>query len=563
MVPVLNNLKTDAACLGNHDLDFGIDRFEYLARQCGFPWLCANVLDPALGQDVPLGKCQRTAIIISSNGVKVGLIGLVEQEWLDTINFLPPDLDYRSPSSTAMELAPRLREQGADIVIVLAHQRMANDVALAQQIEPGTVDIILGGHDHTYEFERVNGTAVLRSGSDFKQFSYIEARRRAVGTGWDFHIVRRDVVSAIPQDTDTVATMSKITAAVSDKLEKPVGYVAAPLDARFTTVRVAESNVANLMCDLMRLHYGADCSLICGGTVRGDQVYPPGVLRLKDIVDCFPFEDACVVVTLTGEALVEALENGVSKWPSLDGRFPQVSGIIFAFDPSKVPGQRCCEVEVNGRSVNLLKEYSMATRDYMCHGKDGYHMLQPVEQGGRARVTVPDESGLLLSMLLRQYFMSLKVLGRWRNWTRQMGEHWEGIHRELHEKHPSRAPQAKAGPDGEPADHAPKARVATSSSRTTHGRNGHHRAKPNDSFDLSNSEDESLDHSALPSSKHRAKQEERRLVLARKAARKWWRLAGLSGHPALVEEAGEVFGAYWTRAVAPKVEGRIRQIVAR
>ena len=60
MVPLLNATRIDAACLGNHDLDFGMEQFEYLAKKCTFPWLVANVLDPALGEDVPLGNCKRS-----------------------------------------------------------------------------------------------------------------------------------------------------------------------------------------------------------------------------------------------------------------------------------------------------------------------------------------------------------------------------------------------------------------------------------------------------------------------------------------------------------------------
>jgi 2',3'-cyclic-nucleotide 2'-phosphodiesterase (5'-nucleotidase family) len=44
MVPVLNLLGTDVACVGNHDLDFGVKQFQNLAAQCTFPWLLANVL---------------------------------------------------------------------------------------------------------------------------------------------------------------------------------------------------------------------------------------------------------------------------------------------------------------------------------------------------------------------------------------------------------------------------------------------------------------------------------------------------------------------------------------
>ena len=46
-----------------------------------FPWLLANVLDPALGDGVPIADCGRTCMLTSSNGIKIGVIGLGEREW--------------------------------------------------------------------------------------------------------------------------------------------------------------------------------------------------------------------------------------------------------------------------------------------------------------------------------------------------------------------------------------------------------------------------------------------------------------------------------------------------
>lgn len=43
---------------------------------------------------------------------------------------------------------------------------------------------------------------------------------------------------------------------------------------------------------------------------------------------------------VAGSQLVAALENGVSQWPKLEGRFPQVSGVRFEFDPAQPPGRR-------------------------------------------------------------------------------------------------------------------------------------------------------------------------------------------------------------------------------
>jgi 2',3'-cyclic-nucleotide 2'-phosphodiesterase (5'-nucleotidase family) len=242
--------------------------------------------DPQLGDDVPLGNAKKTVIITSSNGIKIGLIGFVEREWLDTINSLPPNLIYKSVSATAAELVPRLREQGAEIIIAITHQREPNDKKLAEKTTDGLIDLVLGGHDHYYSHTLINSTHVLRSGTDFKQLSYIEARRRpGEDKKWDFHIVRRDIVSEIPEDPEMLKITAELSESLKGKLEKPLGYTAAPLDARFTTVRLKESNLGNFVCDIMRLHYGGDCCLVAAGTIRGDQVYPPGVLKLKDILN--------------------------------------------------------------------------------------------------------------------------------------------------------------------------------------------------------------------------------------------------------------------------------------
>ncbi|KAK5133564.1 hypothetical protein LTR08_007603 [Meristemomyces frigidus] len=578
MVPALNTLNTTVACLGNHDLDFGVEQFQYLAGLCDFPWLCANVLDPALGEDVPLGKCKRSVILTASNGIKIGVVGLVEREWLDTINTLPPNLTFLEPEVVALEIAPKLKAEGAQMVIALTHQRQPNDEKLARDLEPGMVDIILSGHDHFYAHQIVNGTHILRSGSDFKELSYLECWRSS-GGGWDFHVVRREVTSAIPEDPHAVEMIGNMTASLKAKMEKPIGkssgnssnsYTAAPLDARFTTVRLKESNLGNFVTDLMRFHYDTDCCIIAAGTIRGDVVYPTGMLKVKDIMNCFPFEDPCVVIGVTGEAVVHALENGVSKYPALEGRFPQVSGISFVFDPAKAGGHRCSEVQIGGQPVEMEREYTLVTREYMVRGKDGFTSLLLEEHGGHARTIVSDENGLLISMIVRQYFMSLKILGRWKQWGAPMAQLWGKIHEDLHEVHPVRDPllpgqgarlrRKSIEGGGEVPGLVGKAQRQDNprSQHPGHAHSAEHAHSANEAH--SDSEDEDGPRADLPAVGARHTQRERELVIMRKVMRKWWRLAGLAGHPSMADEAGEDFGVLWTKGICPRLEGRIRMV---
>ncbi|KIW20494.1 hypothetical protein PV08_01069 [Exophiala spinifera] len=542
MVPVLNKIGTDAACVGNHDLDFGVKQFRSLASHCTFPWLLANVLDPQLGEDVPLGNAKKTVILTASNGIKIGLIGLVEREWLDTINSLPPNLIYKSVSATAEELVPGLREQGCEIIIALTHQREPNDNKLAEKTSDGLIDLVLGGHDHFYSHTLIKSTHVLRSGTDFKQLSYIEARRRS-GTErkWDFRIVRRDIVSQVPEDPEMLEITAKLTESLKGKLEKPLGYTAAPLDARFTTVRLKESNLGNFVCDLMRLHYDGDCCLMAAGTIRGDQVYPPGMLKLKDILNCFPFEDPCIVIRVTGAALLAALENSVCAYPALEGRFPQVSNIRFEFDPSLPPHHRIKWSKVGGEPIDLEKKYVLVTRGYMGRGKDGFDSLLVQSEGGQAEEIVSEENGILISMLLRQYFMSLKTLGKWKHWGKSLNRHWKGIQDDLHETHPVLASSPSSTNTGgenvsSKRERAESVAVSTTPLDTSDDEDGHH---------------EIVD---IPS-----KWSDDELKIIRQVMRKWRRLAGLQGHSECCENMKEEeFQVDWTKAIAPRLEGRIQ-----
>jgi len=524
-------------------------------------------------------------MLTSSNGIKIGLIGIAEQEWLATVNALPPNLPYEPAAEAVKKLAPKLRQDGAEMIILMCHQREVHDNKLAAACPPGLVDLILAGHDHDYRYSKINGIHVLCSGSDFKQLSYLEACRKPDSAGWSFNITRRDVTKDIAEDPSTLAIMDKLFSSFRAKLDKPVGYTAIGLDARFETVRKRESNMGNLIADLCRNYYNGDCAMMVGGTIRGDQVYPPGVLKLKDIMDCFPFEDPTVMVRATGKDILAALENGVSMYPALEGRFPQVSNIHFTFDPSKPPNQRVQSVSIGDAPLDEKKEYKLVTREYTVQGGDGFGSLKTTERGGRTTYLVDEENGHLLSMLLRQYFMSLKVLGRWKNWNSDLGHHWGTVQDELHSVHPVREPiipgsssehKNETDPSTTDASGSPTARKPASEKELGADapgligqalRNDNPHTHKKRKTDLDRTSDPDITHPGLsdsesetdaPAVPHEPSNRERELKIMRRVTRKWWRATGLQGHPAMNDTQGE--GVHWTRGIAPRVEGRIRII---
>ena len=80
------------------------------------------------------------------------------------------------------------------------------------------------------------------------------------------------------------------------QMDAPLGKSFVNLDATFDCVRTRESNVGNLMGDIMRLSLGADAAFLNGGTIRSDQVHAKGRLTMRDFVTMLPFTDELVVV---------------------------------------------------------------------------------------------------------------------------------------------------------------------------------------------------------------------------------------------------------------------------
>lgn len=421
--------------------------------------------------------------------------------------------------------------------------REPNDLKLAKNTPAGLIDIILGGHDHFYAHHLVNQVHVLRSGTDFKQLSYIEARRKENSqAGWDFDIVRRDIVRAVPEDKDTIELVENLTSALKQKLEKPIGYSVVPLDGRFTTVRTKESNLGNFVCDLMRQYYGADCAIMAAGTIRGDQIYPPGVIQLKDIMNCFPFEDPVVVLRVSGKNILSALENAVSLVPALEGRYPQVSNIQFKYDPGLAPSSRILWATIDKKPLDPVKKYILATRGYMGRGKDGYDSLLVKSEGGEAEEIVSEENGVLISMILRQFFMSIKVLGRWRRWGPHISQHWNNVQEglqacELLSPDSSNQSMGKDTNKSYKTDPKPMANVIR------------HRVD-SDSEDEQVGEDD-LRNILVPTDGY---QEQREKHVARTTMKKWMRKAGVRRESVgmISEEQCSTFVPHWTKAIAPR-----------
>ncbi|HLG43600.1 MAG TPA: 5'-nucleotidase, partial [Nitrospirales bacterium] len=138
-------------------------------------------------------------------------------------------------------------------------------------------------------------------------------------------------------------------------------------------IRTRGTNLGNLLADLARGHAGTDLALVNSGVVRSS--IPAGPVTLKRILEVLPFDSTLVSFKMSGAHLREALENSVSRLPQASGRFLQVSGLSYAFDPRAPAGSRVKEIQINGAPLDPGRRYSVVVDQFLAEGGDGYTMF--------------------------------------------------------------------------------------------------------------------------------------------------------------------------------------------
>jgi len=367
VVRLMNAVGYDAMAVGNHDFNYGAARLPELSALAEFEILSANVLKEDGSALLP-----GTAVIEKGN-VKFGIFGLTTPETVHKTN--PANvagLTFADPVETAKAQVAALEAEECTIIIGLMHIGLdetagVTSKAIAEQVEG--IDVIVDGHSHT-TLENgmwVNSTLIVSAGEYIGNIGCIDIDSEGYAAAT---LLTEEDFGAADVSIEINALVTEITAEQDEMLNVVVGQTSVALEGARELVRTSETNLGNLAADAFRSVTGAEIALINAGGVR-DSV-PAGDITAKQLVTVFPFGNYVVTMDVTGEQLVAALENGVSRYPDADGRFPQVSGVTFRFDPDQPAGSRVFDVKVNGEAVDLTRTYALATNDYIAVGGDEY-----------------------------------------------------------------------------------------------------------------------------------------------------------------------------------------------
>ncbi len=318
----------DAAVLGNHDFDRGLEPLAWATAQARFPVLSAN-LRPA-GTPYPVYP----AALFVIRGVRVGIIGLTTRAEVKRIG--AGQFTLLDPLETALNLVPALRPY-CDVLIILSHLggslgagtcvvQDVGDRELAESLPASTVEVIIGAHSHQPLNESglhvdnvVNGIPIVQAGAGGKYLGEVTITLNPKPAVTD---ARLWSVPHLPIYTELEQRLvAPLAARAREILERELGVLANEPDYRDEAVRsdfaAGENALANFIADALvtrcrqaGIHVDLgmiDASSLCGGLPEED------VLRYGDWLRVQPYEDPLHVGTLSWTDFLEFLQDNARR----------------------------------------------------------------------------------------------------------------------------------------------------------------------------------------------------------------------------------------------------------
>ncbi len=421
----------DAIDLGNHDFDFGPDVLADFINAYATPptYLSSNLdfsAEPMLDALVTAGVI-KPSTMVDVDGTMVGIVGATTPAItsISSPRDVVVDADVAGNIQAEIDI---LEAAGVEVIVVISHlQNVDEDVALAAELS-GVDIMVAGGGDELL----ANSDTTLVTGDDpadiFGPYPIWATNADGmkvpvVTTSGQYHYVGKLTVAftadgtlagvdtssgpvAVEGQAQDATLLADVETPIADYLDdlatEVIGTSEVALDGQRATVRTAESNLGNLAADSLLWQatelaagFGVaapDVALQNGGGMRNDAIIPAGDFTELDSFDVLPFPNFVTVVPdIPRSQFKEIMENAVSNVEGVDGRFAQVAGFTFEYDPAGTAqvvdddgtvltaGTRIQTIElddgtdiVTGGAVVAGDDITIATIDFLARGGDQY-----------------------------------------------------------------------------------------------------------------------------------------------------------------------------------------------
>lgn len=377
MYKAMNLLDYAVGNIGNHEFNYGLDFLEQSIKGANFPYISANVFhddgDDDPDNDQPFFRqyliVERSLLAAdgSAHDIRIGFIGFVPPQIMQwDLSNLQGEVIAHDIVETARKLVPRMKAEGADIVVAIPHsgmgpiERQGMDENAVYQLStvPG-IDAILFGHSHrvfpsdTYanianvdiETGTINGVAATMPGSWGSHLGYVDLTlavgangnwRVVDGVGRTRPVVERigsEIVPLVAADAEILAAVQAEHEATIDYMRTAVGAISAPINSFFALVqddpsiqivtdaqqRYIERIIKGTELDGLPV-LSASAPFKSGGRAGNDYFtdIPAGEIALKHIADLYVYPNTLRAAKLSGAGVREWLEMSAGAFNQID-----------------------------------------------------------------------------------------------------------------------------------------------------------------------------------------------------------------------------------------------------
>lgn len=300
-IEIMNMLTPDVATLGNHEIDYGIGHLLFLEKCARFPIINAN-----LYLTTNQIRLFNSHIILEVGGMRVLFIGVLTEEVLATARkerLIGSFINVHDAAAEVGRICNAHRTEDIDLTVLLTHIGFEEDKKLAALLDPRWgVDLIIGGHTHTYLEEPcvVAGIPIVQAVTGTDQVGrfdlMIDTDTNSIDS-YTWQLIPIDD-SHCPRDTALEKLVETYSAAAEEKYSR---YITRFAGIYTHPTRDRETQLGRLMADVLRDNLGLDVMLLGSGSIRVPQLGP--LVTLKELTEMFPFQEEVIRVTVTGRQL--------------------------------------------------------------------------------------------------------------------------------------------------------------------------------------------------------------------------------------------------------------------
>ncbi|WPK13508.1 bifunctional 2',3'-cyclic-nucleotide 2'-phosphodiesterase/3'-nucleotidase [Lysinibacillus louembei] len=383
-VAALNTLGYDAATLGNHEFNYGLDYLNEVMDDAEYTWVNANVRDAKTGDYYfePYAIIERE--VVDEDGdkhvIKVGVTGIVPTQILgwDAIH-LTGKVTVDQPVDALEKVIPDMEAAGADVIVVLSHSGIGSDQNVQgnenvgyQITELEGVDAVITGHSHLQfpgdykdlanvdqEKGTINGVPTVMPGAYGSHLGVIDLELELEGDEWvvtdgtgEIRSINRE---GLVPSKDVLAAVKEAHEGTLEYIRRAVGETAAPINSYFGLVQdtaaieiitqaqtwfIQDQLKDTADADLPMLSAGAPFKAGSRDNASDYTNIPAGPLAIKNMADIYHYDNTVATVKVTGADVIEWLE--------------MAAGVFATIDPAKTEEQNIIDPEARSYNFDVL-----------------------------------------------------------------------------------------------------------------------------------------------------------------------------------------------------------------